>query len=238
MLRHPLIVLGGVLLAGAAVATRPAAIPEPPLPASAGVELRRSEKVEGADQVAGVHADHAKAGQLEVALSDESGQQLRLSEPVPADIMNALYYLKGKYRDLSKLAFTLDISQHDVDTTRDWLSRNHQPPSHLLKMETTSRAKIHYLRVNNTARFLGAPYGDTVVGKIALDADLALKHLSVGLDPVTFDPFEGTPEYQAAVNRAAEAKAYMVRLWLYLKSAKVEMEKDQAKISVEVGIQT
>jgi hypothetical protein len=163
-----------------------------------------------------------------------SGKAYRLDAQVRPEILANILSIRGEVGDISGLGFTLDMyrseSEHAMEQLQLYLQVSAETQGELEEGVQVVRS----VPVPNHPRWLGAEYGDTLVGQIALDADLALKYLSKGLDPVTAEPMEGVPELLRAVKMCTSESH--IRMWLHLGSARLEIHGDKLLPTVEIGI--
>lgn len=197
-----------------------------------GVELNYAKKLSTSEALRGAEVDVDTAT---ITFIGNSGERYMIEEVVRKEIMDALLYLHRESGNISNLAFTLDITQEEMARSHKeeqaWLKEN----IHTVRQKGQGTYKITAVRVQNIPRYLGLDYGDTIIGKTVLDADLALKYLTNGLHPVTQNPFSISEEYRRALERAGPAT---FRVWLYLKSARIDEDAGRINVDVKVGVKT
>ena len=219
--------------------------PPPPPPGGAaaepnigGVEINYAKQFEVDAKLAGVKVN-PETGRM---VFESAARELYEIAPIPPDIWDALCYIYHKYGSVSQLAFTLVVEKPEMDRCKKELNR--YIDQHTAEMRAAAKGpwnEVKTVRVRNIPYWLGAEYGDTIVGRAALDADVALKFLSSGLDPS--DParqFALTDRYRRNVEAGIESS--FARMWLYLKSASLTLDEQAgrkvANIAVTVGIKT
>jgi len=213
-------------------------------------QVTADQKIHKDNLIGGVDLNYAKtfksSNEIKNIILDEyldkidfvgvSGKKISIGTPINKEILSTLFFLKQHYGDVSNLSFTLNIKQSDMKKAqrrvKDFISKN----KGLLQTKKKGIHLINTVSVPNYPYWFGANYGDTIIGKIALDADLALKYLIIDINPKTKQRFRLIPELTKAVNE--KSKSYHVRLWLYLKSANIEIKNNKVNIGVEIGINT
>lgn len=205
-------------------------------PKLGGVDFNRPETLSFSPKLRGIQIDD-DSRQVSFVGGDGTETALVL-DPISKEILDAILYLRAKYGDLPQLAFTLNINQSEMDRCNAELTKYVDGLPQEALVHPGPLQAIHTIHVTNLPLFLGCDYGNTIIGQIALQADVALKYLANGLDPVTKKPFEGSAKYQEAVEKYVEPHA--VRLWLYLKRGEFREDARSGRmlVDVEVGVQT
>lgn len=198
-----------------------------------GVELNYAEEFSVSESINGIVVDPRTS---EVTLVNKSGENFQLKGTVQKDMMDALVFLHSKYGDISQFSFSLDSTRDEVERCQREANRYFQRHVTEVKQAGLGTYEIPSIAVALIPRFSGGDYGDTIVGKIVLDADLALKYLQNGLDPRTHQPFHFSEEYRRAVDNVTESQ--FLRLWLYLKSARLDRNEGRITVDVDVGIKS
>ncbi len=197
-----------------------------------GVDINYAERLEMDHRIAAANINPA-TGRME--FKGRSGEVFEF-DPVDPEIMDALLFLREKYGSVSQLSFTLNIDQDEMERCE----REANLFMRRLRHKSDDWQYVDSIKVENKPYWIGADYGDTIIGRAALDADIALKFLIIGLDPATKRPFRGSPEYNRVIKDASEV--YHARVWLYLRSASLQIQRSggrrRAVVSVEVGIKT
>ena len=225
-------------------ASKPSPIPFVPSKKQiGGVEFGYAKDALIDKRVAGVKIDQRTGG---ITFIGQDGTEYRLRGNIRSDILNALLFLKAKYGDVTRLAFTLDINQDEQErASRDIEAyiKGHREEIRAQARQLALRSnphsfqrfKVDGIRVANRPLYIGANYGDTIVGKIALDADVALKFLASGLYPKTGRRFDWTNEYWKAIR---DEESGFSRMWLYLKALRMKVDGNEIDVEVDVGIKT
>ena len=207
-----------------------------------GVEVGSAEPVALTKRIIGASVDQ-RTGRISFTARDGKTYEF---DPVDPEIMDALLYLKAKYGDLTQLSFTLLMEREESERCKRALNEHYA--DHIEEYRKAARTRdqrwhpVESIAVKNRPCWIPGhfEYGNTIVGQIALQADVALKYLSSGLDPATHKRFDWSPDYHGAVETMTEDS--FQRLWLYRKSAELVLNKRgsrwAADIDIAVGIKT
>lgn len=207
-----------------------------------GVELGRAKELKVDKKVASVDINE-KTG--DITFIDSKGKRFKLSKPIPPQILLSLLHLRERCEDIFNLSFSLEDRSDERDLK--WQK------FHRVKKKLKSRLDRFAQGLEDGEKFgtmlmpevpskyypvyIGCDYGDTIIGKIALEADFDLKSGWGGSNYKSGHKINGSQRYWDAVLKhfTAGSGGYH-RLWLHLNSAKLELAGDQMHLSVKVGI--
>lgn len=212
-----------------------------------GVELGRAQDLKVDRRVASVDINE-KTG--DVTFLGADGNRYKLVRPLRPQILRNLLHLSSICNDIFNFSFTLpSISKAEekrvqaaIDAyyskNRDWLiEKAHRSLKRGRQYWVMNVPQVKW-RKHVKHIGCGSRWRDTLIGKIAFEADVALKTAKSTFNPVTGKYIKGSKRYHAAVLANLDEGGFEGRIWLYLKSAKLNIIGEHIRLSVKVGIKT